>query len=258
MVYSHKGYTPMNVLTFLIASEQAAEKMDFVSLGTIVIAMITTIITLVNNFANNKRLKGNFYSETVSESRIKWIETMRDSVVALAAFFKAHPTAAFDDLSAEEKKEIETLRNTLLVHVTPMSKIKEYNKAYSSKEERGEINAAPISFARENGGSVGTESSAHDDFSDKIAEAKSYLFYSSDALLNVYLSANYECIRENADVIRDIVTVICKEEWNRIKAEAGGDKNLEAKIEKYQKSVAKQRLDALKSKEKEEKKKKKR
>lgn len=44
---------------------------------------------------------------------------------------------------------------------------------------------------------------------------------------------NYQKIRDSREDIRRIITVICKNEWNRIRAEAGGTKNIEKKIEKY-------------------------
>ena len=88
---------------------------------------------------------------------------------------------------------------------------------------------------------------------EQVEVAKAFALYRYDALLNVYLCNDYEFMRDNAQEIRDVVTIICKEEWNRIKAEAGGDKNLEKHIYKYQKSVLKQRIKISENEPKQEK-----
>ncbi len=64
--------------------------------------------------------------------------------------------------------------------------------------------------------------------------------YCDDKILIELLNTAYEKVRENRYKIRDIVTVICKKEWDRIKAEAGGNKNLEKLIKKYDASVKKE------------------
>lgn len=63
-------------------------------------------------------------------------------------------------------------------------------------------------------------------------------YVETDGKLIGYLSAeHYGDVRVYKNEIREIVTVICKNEWNRIKAEAGGNKNVECKIKKYDASV---------------------
>lgn len=62
-------------------------------------------------------------------------------------------------------------------------------------------------------------------------------YVDTDGKLIDLLESDYSIIRDNKCQIRELITVICKNEWDRIKAEAGGDKNLEKKIKKYDNSV---------------------
>lgn len=62
-------------------------------------------------------------------------------------------------------------------------------------------------------------------------------YLETDGALIELLDCEYPDVRKNRYEIRRIVTVICKNEWNRIKAEAGGSKDVEKIIKKYDDSV---------------------
>lgn len=66
---------------------------------------------------------------------------------------------------------------------------------------------------------------------------KKQKYIDTDGKLIELLDQEYKKVRENRYEIRTIVTLICKNEWNRIKAEAGGSKDVEKKIKKYDDSV---------------------
>jgi hypothetical protein len=73
---------------------------------------------------------------------------------------------------------------------------------------------------------------------------KSYIkdkerYVETDGKLIELLERDYSQVRDSKDEIREVVTEICKNEWCRIKAEAGGSRHIERKIEKYDASQAK-------------------
>ncbi len=68
-----------------------------------------------------------------------------------------------------------------------------------------------------------------------IEEKKKYL--ETDGKLINILENEYSVIRDKRFEIRSIVTIICKNEWSRIKAEAGGNKDIENRIRKYDNSL---------------------
>lgn len=70
-----------------------------------------------------------------------------------------------------------------------------------------------------------------------INEKQQYL--ETDGKLVELLEKEYSVIRDSRYQIREIVVMICKTEWNRIKAEAGGNNDVEKKIEEYDQSVKK-------------------
>jgi hypothetical protein len=65
------------------------------------------------------------------------------------------------------------------------------------------------------------------------------MYVETDGRLIAILEGDYISVRNSKNEIREIVTLICKNEWGRIKAEAGGNKHIEKKIEKYDASIAK-------------------
>lgn len=65
-------------------------------------------------------------------------------------------------------------------------------------------------------------------------------YIDTDGKLIWFLDQEYVKVRECRYEIREIVTIICKNEWNRIKAEAGGNKDIEKIIKKYDDSVENQ------------------
>ena len=237
----------MNFYSLLLESEQVQSGMDVLSLSTIIAAVIAAVISVTTNGITNRRLKSNFYSQTVSDARIKWIESMRRSLVEMLAFLTVNKGVSYEELSDEKKSQIELLRNDLLVHITPMSKIEEYNREYFALQKSSEKRKRSLFKSKRRADNdcveealpqIGTLTPT-----EQVEAAKAFALYSYDALLYVYLYNGYDFMRDNIQEIRDVVTIICKEEWNRIKAEAGGDKNLEKHIYKYQKSVLKQRID---------------
>lgn len=66
-------------------------------------------------------------------------------------------------------------------------------------------------------------------------------YKSTDGKLVELLDKTYPEVLDNICLIREIVTEICKNEWDRVKCEAGGDKNIEKKMRKYNNSAAKER-----------------
>jgi hypothetical protein len=70
-----------------------------------------------------------------------------------------------------------------------------------------------------------------------IEETQKYA--ETDGVLIKLLEGEYSSVRESKNKIREIVTIICKNEWNRIKAEAGSNKHIEEKIAKYDASISK-------------------
>lgn len=62
-------------------------------------------------------------------------------------------------------------------------------------------------------------------------------YLETDGKLIGLLDQEYNKVRESRYEIRRIVTVISKNEWNRIKAEAGGSKDIEKKIKEFDDSV---------------------
>lgn len=62
-------------------------------------------------------------------------------------------------------------------------------------------------------------------------------YVQTDGALVDLLEREYAAVRNSRYEIRRIITIICKNEWNRIKAEAGGSKDIEKKINQYDDSI---------------------
>ena len=107
-------------------------------------------------------------------------------------------------LSVEQKSEFEKIRVSILLMITPMKDIEE--------------------------------------IADLTQREKVKSYYEHDLLLWEHLNGDFQSVCDTINEIRDLVACICKSEWRRIKAEAGGDEYVESQVAKSDRSGENTRL----------------
>ena len=170
--------------------------------SNVLAAVIAAIVSLVTAGVSKKQMKLSFYSQTISGERMNWINRMRELTAELAAFCCRYPADA--EFTAEEMGEFEKIRVSILLMITPKKDVEEItDSAYREK-------------------------------------VKSY--YEHDLQLWELLNGDYQSVHDSINEIRELVACICKSEWRRIKAEAGGDEFVESQVAKSDRSGENKRL----------------
>ena len=80
------------------------------------------------------------------------------------------------------------------------------------------------------------------EISDPAKQTKVKSYYEHDLALWELLNGDYQSVRDNIKAICELVACICKSEWRRIKAEAGGDQFVEAQVAKSDRAGENKRL----------------